>query len=67
MLAKVIKRIELQFGRSSKVSGFKNAGINRPTIKQVLQSNEKTNAEMDNQHGVEEKICCWFEAYVIIA
>lgn len=67
LLAKGIKRTELQFGRHSKVSGFKNAWINRTTIKQVLQSNEKTNAEMDNQHEVEAKICCWFEAYAIIA
>lgn len=67
LLAKGIKRTELQFGRHSKVSGFKNAWINRATIKQVLQSNEKTNSEMDNQHGVEEKICCWFKTYAVIA
>lgn len=28
-----------------------------PTIKPVLQSNEKTNVEMDNQHEVEANIC----------
>lgn len=44
LLAKGIKRIELQLGRYSKVSGFKSAWINKPTIKQVLESNEKTNA-----------------------
>jgi len=58
LLVKSIKRIELKLGRSSEVSGFKNAWINRPTIKQVLQSKEKTSAETDNQHGVEGKICC---------